>query len=130
MSCIYIYTYIYIYREREREKERESILNLLKEANNPKNVTRKWNIANHQSNAGYGAGDEIIYRTEVLKSNLCYYNDAYILVTGDITIIGHQEAQVAFKNCAPFTKCTTKIDETTIDDAEILDLVTPMYNLI
>ena len=102
----------------------------MKEAKDPRYVTRKWNIANHQSNADYGAGDEIIYSTEVLKSNLCYYNDAYILVTDDITIIGHQEAQVAFKNCAPFTKCTTKIDETTIDDAEILDLVTPMYNLI
>ena len=102
----------------------------MKEANNPIYVTRKWNIDNYQSNADYGAGDEIIYSTEVLKSNLCYYNDAYILVTGDITIIGHQEAQVAFKNCAPFTKFTTKIDETTIDDAEILDLVTPMYNLI
>ena len=102
----------------------------MKEANNPIYVTRKWNIDNYQSNADYGAGDEIIYSTEVLKSNLCYYNDAYILVTGDITFIGHQEAQVAFKNCVPFTKCTTKIDETTIDDAEILDLVTPMYNLI
>ena len=88
----------------------------MKEANNPIYVTRKWNIDNYQSNADYGAGDEIIYSTEVLKSNLCYYNDAYILVTGDITIIGHQEAQVAFKNCARF--------------AEILDLVTPMYNLI
>ena len=33
-------------------------------------------------------------------------------------IIGHQVTQVAFKNCAPFTKCITKVDETTIDDAE------------
>ena len=38
--------------------------------------------------------------------------------------------QAAFKNCAPFTKCTTKIDGTTIDDAEDLCLVIPMYNLI
>ena len=52
------------------------------------------------------------------------------MVTGHITIIGHQETQVAFKNCAPFTKCITKIDETTIDDAENLGLVTTMYNLI
>ena len=40
------------------------------------------------------------------------------------------ETQVAFKNCAPFTKCITKIDGTTIDDAENLDLVMPMYSLI
>ena len=38
--------------------------------------------------------------------------------------------QVAFKNCAPFTKCFTKIDETTIDDAEDLYSVMPMHNLI
>ena len=38
--------------------------------------------------------------------------------------------QVAFENCAPFTKCITKIDETTIDDAEDLDSVMPVYNLI
>ena len=37
---------------------------------------------------------------------------------------------MSFKNCVPFTKCITKIDGTTIDDAEYLDLVMPMYNLI
>ena len=39
-------------------------------------------------------------------------------------------AQVAFTNCAQFTKCITKIDGTTIDNAEDLDLVMTMYNLI
>ena len=38
--------------------------------------------------------------------------------------------QVSFKNCTSFTKCITKIDETTINDAEHLDLVMPMYDLI
>ena len=38
--------------------------------------------------------------------------------------------QVAFRNCAPFTKCVTKIDGTTKDDAENLVLVMPMYNQI
>ena len=38
--------------------------------------------------------------------------------------------QVAFKNCAPFTKSFTKIDRTTIDDTEDLDLFLPMYSLI
>ena len=38
--------------------------------------------------------------------------------------------QVAFQNCASFTKCITKIDETTIDDAEDLDLVMSVYNLV
>ena len=58
------------------------------------------------------------------------FNNAYILVRCDITIIGHQVTQVAFKNCATFTTCITKIDETIIDDAENLDLIMPTYNLI
>ena len=50
------------------------------------------------------------------------YNDAYILVRSDISIAGHNlVTEVAFKNCAPFTKCMIKIDGTTIDDAEDLD---------
>ena len=56
-------------------------------------------------------------------------NDAYILVRGDITVVAAPATQLAFKNCAPFTKCITKVDET-IDDAEDLDLVMPMYHLI
>ena len=67
--------------------------------------------------------NETIYNTEVLKSNLCNYNDVYIL------IIGHNVIQVAFKNCASLNKCITKIDGITIDDAEDLDLVMPIYNL-
>ena len=110
--------------------EHQKILNLLNEASDSKFVTRKWNIVNDQSNANYDVGNEIIYNTEVLKSNLCDYNDAYILVRMDIIVTVAPATQVAFKNCAPFTKCITKIDETTIDDAEDLDLVMPMYNLI
>ena len=57
-----------------------------------------------------------------------YANCRTLLVRGDIIIIGHQATQAAFKNCAPFTKCVTKIAGTAIHDAE--DLVMPMYNLI
>ena len=54
--------------------EHQKILNLLNEANDFKFVKRKWNIVNDHSNANYGVGNEIIYNTEVLKSNLCDYN--------------------------------------------------------
>ena len=74
--------------------------------------------------------NEIAYNTEISKSNLCDYNDAYILVRGDINVVAAPATQVAFTNCAPFTKCIKNIDETTIDDAEHLDLVMPIYNLI
>ena len=102
----------------------------MNEASDFKFLTRKWNIFNDQSNANYDVGNEIIYNTEVLKSNFCNYNDAYILIRGNITIIGYQVTQIAFKNCAPFIKCITKFDGTTIDNEEDLDSVMPMHNLI
>ena len=65
-----------------------------------------------------------------MKSNLCDYNNAHILVRGDLTIKGHHVTQVALKTCAPFTKCIKKILGTTIDDTEDLDLIMSMYNLL
>ena len=77
--------------------ELQKLLNLLKEANYSKLVTRKWNIANDLSNANYDGGDETICNTKVLKSNFCNCNDACILVRGDIANIGYQSTQAAFK---------------------------------
>ena len=96
---------------------------ILNEADNSKFVATKWNIINDQSNAKHDLGNEIIYNTEVSKFKVCNYKDTYILVRIGITIIGHNVTQVAFKNCAPFTKCIA-----TVDDAE--DLVILHYNLI
>ena len=66
----------------------------------------------------------------MLKSSLSYFNDAYILVEGDIPVIKVHSIQVSFKNCEPCTKCIIKLDITTIDDADYLDLLLPMYNLM
>ena len=66
---------------------------------------------------------------ESKKYNLYNYNDAYILVRGDTTVVGASATQVVFKSCALFTKFITKLDETKKDDAEDLELVMPMYNL-
>ena len=60
-----------------------------------------------------------MYNAEVLKSNPCNYKDVYILVKGNIvTTALNNPTLVAFKKYAPFIKCITKIDGTTIDDAE------------
>ena len=66
----------------------------------------------------------------MLKFSLCNYKEAYIIVRDDITIIGHNVTEAAFKNCASFIKCIKKIDVTAIDDAEDLDLIMPMNNLL
>ena len=99
--------------------EKQKILSFLNEASDYKFVTRKWNIVNDQSNANYDVGNEIISNTEILKSHLCDYNDAYILVKGDITVTEAHATQVSFKNISTAT-----------DDAEDLYLVMPMYILI
>ena len=107
----------------------QKILNLLNEVSNSKFLTEKLNILNDHSNAHYDARNEIIYNPEVLKSTLCDQNDVHVLLIGDITITGDNRAEVAFRNCASFIRCIAKIDATTIDDAEDLDLVMPIYNL-
>ena len=67
--------------------QHQKILNLLNEANDSKFVTRKWNIVNDNSKANYDATTEITNNTVVLKYNFCDYNDAYILVKCDITVV-------------------------------------------
>ena len=88
-------------------------------------------IVNDNSTTNYGVKNyEITHNIEVLKPSFCDYNDPYILVRGDISFVGRGITQVAFKNCILFTKCITKTDGTTIGDAENLDLIMPMYNLL
>ena len=76
----------------------------------------------------------------MLKSSLCDYSDAYILVKGTITLVGkgadaaaiqpdRSDKQVIFKNSAPFTDNITEINKTQIDNAKDLDVVMLMYNL-
>ena len=77
----------------------------------------------------------------MLKSSLCDYSDAYILVKGTTTITGAEADAAArkaderikgvtFKNCAPFTNCISEINNTQVDKAKDIDIVMPMYNLI
>ena len=117
--------------------ETQKIVNLFGNADKEslKLATRKWYVINDQNNKDYGDGDEngttIKFETKVIKSNLCDYSDAHILVTGDITVSnGDANTKVAFKNCAPFTKCVTHVNVEHVDNADDLDIVMPMCNLI
>ena len=71
----------------------------------------------------------------MLTSDLCDFSDAYIVVKGDITLEGNTDANkrnknLVFKNKAPFLNCVSKINGIKIDNAEDLDFVMPMYNLL
>ena len=80
--------------------------------------TRKRIEVNDLSGSQYSVNKNIRSKTPMLRSELCDYSDAYIVVKGKTGPF------------APFIKCITKIDGTAIDDAEDLDLVMPMYNLL
>ena len=67
---------------------------------------------------------------QTIKSSLCDYCDAFILVTGNITVAANNDTYVAFKNCAPFSTCTTKINDMFVDEANHIYIAMPMYNLI
>ena len=72
----------------------------------------------------------------MLRSSLCNYNDAYILVSGTITVSelaadeGNNSIQVVFKNCALFTHCISEKNNTQIDNPKDIDVVMPMHNLM
>ena len=120
--------------------EYQKITNLLDNASNQpcKFKTRKWVEIIDDLRETYTDAD-IKFKTTML--NLCDYADAYILAKGTITITGERnddaarqaderDKGVTFKNCAPFTKCISRINNTDIDNAQDIDIVMPMYNLI
>ena len=102
--------------------------------------TRIWVEISDESRRNY-VNSDIRFKTTIIRSNLCDYGDSYILVKGTITITGagansgegqadERNKGVTFKNCAPFTKCISRINNTDIDNAHDIDIVMPMYNLI
>ena len=117
--------------------ETQKIANLLGDADNEssKFATKKWYVINDQNNADYGEGNEdsitVKFENKVIKSNLCDFSDAYILLTGNITAAGGDtNTRVAVKNCVPFTKYITHINDEHVDNADSLDIIMSMYNLI
>ena len=119
--------------------EYEKIANLLDHASNKtsKFRTKNWVEINDESKRAYDVGSEIKFKTTMLKSRLSDYSDAYIHVRGTIHNIAAEGAaannnnkKVIFRNCAPFTKCISEINNTDLDNAKGLDIVMAMYNLI
>ena len=83
----------------------------------------------------YNENKSIRFKTPMLRSNLCDHADAYILVNGTITVAGNrprdrQNRPLTLKNNAPFVSCITRINNELIEDADDLDIVLPMYNLL
>ena len=120
--------------------EYAKIANLIDDATNQpsKFRTRNWVEINDESRGAYDVNSQIKFKTKMLKSSLCDYSDAYILVKGTISLnntaaadaaVNNTNKKVIFKNCAPFTNCISEINNTQIGNAKDIDIVMPMYNL-
>ena len=113
--------------------EIQTIINLLNHSSNEESkfATKKWYVIDSQTTKGkYKQGDTIKFETETIKLSLCDYSDAFILVPGNITVNATNNTVVAFKNCAPFCTCKTKINDIFVDEANHIYIAMPMYNLI
>ena len=104
-------------------------------------VTREYVRVNSLCNT-YNENKSIRFKTPMLRSNLCDYSDAYILVKGTITVTAprvnngannirdKRNRPLILKNNAPFVSCITRINGELIEDADDLDIVMSMYNLL
>ena len=142
--------------------EFQKIINLLDITSDdkdlPRFVTKKWIEVYDQSEKNYNVNKEIRIKTPMLRSDLCDFSDAYIVVKGNITVTkktftaddidapnntaanatatnnannnAFGEKKLVFKNNAQFINCISKINDIKIDNAEDLDVVMPTYNLL
>ena len=104
-------------------------------------ITREYVRVNSLSNT-YNENKSIRFKTPMLRSNLCGYSDAYILVKGTITVTASganngannirdkRNRPLILKNNASFVSCITIINGELIEDADDLDIVMCMYNLL
>ena len=88
--------------------------------------TRNWIEINDESRGAYNVNSQITFKTTMLKSSLCDYSDAYILVKGTISVnntatvgaaVNNTNKKVIFKTCAAFTNCINKINNIQVDNA-------------
>ena len=123
--------------------EYQKITNLIGTTPNevPRFITKKWVEVHDQASSAedrYKPSKQIRFKRSLLRSDLCDFSGAYIVVKGTITLtktdgrgfIDIRNRFLAFKNNAPFTNCISKINNVLIDNAEDLDIVMPVYNLL
>ena len=99
-------------------------------------ITKKWIEVLDQSGETYNTNKQMRFKTSMLRSDLCDLSDAYIVVKGTVTVSADERyrdemnRQVILKNNVPFISCISKINGVLVENAEDLDIVMPMYNLL
>ena len=110
---------------------------LLNDSTLSKFVAKNWMEINDLSSGQYSVNKNIRSAISMLRSDLCGYSNTYIVLKGTIDLLAaaanennRAKESVAFKNNVPFRSCTSKINTTLRDNAEDLDIVMPIYNLL
>ena len=118
--------------------EYQKIANLLNDGSSKpsKFKTRNWVEINDEARGTYSPNKQIKFNTSMLRSSLCDYSDPY---KGNIAVnktaaagadANNTNKKVISKNCASFTNCVSKINNTDIDKTKYIDIVMPICNLI
>ena len=103
--------------------EYQKMANLIDDTSNQpsKFRTRNWVEINDESRGAYKVSSQIKFKTKMLKSSLCDYSGAYIIVKVTISVnntaaagaaVNNVNKKVIFKNCTPFTNCISEINNT------------------
>ena len=121
--------------------EYQKIINILDNTTNvpTKFRTKNWVEINDKSRGMYNTNSQIRFKTLMLRSRLCTYSDANILFKGTIAVTNtaatgkaanNANENVTFKNFVSFTSFISRVNNMQIDDAQYINVVMPMYNLI
>ena len=109
------------------------------EINDESQAAYNNNNNNNNSNNNNEINNNIKYKMSMIRTNLCDFSDAYLLFKGTISVsniaalgaaVNNTNKEMIFESCAPFSNCITKINNTQGENAEYIDIVLPMYNLI
>ena len=105
----------------------------------PRFITKKWIQVHDQSDTAenrYKPRKQIRFKSSMLRSDLCDYSDAYTVAKGVATVSADKrdrdemDRDFILRNNAPFISCISKINGVLIENAEDLDVVMTMYNLL
>ena len=121
--------------------EYQKIINLLDNTTNQptKFGSKNWVEINDELRGAYNKDNHIRFKTSMLRLSLCDYSDAYILVKGTITVVNtaanaaganNFNKKVIFKKYELFTTCISRINNALVDNAQYIDVVMPIYDLI
>ena len=102
----------------------------------PRFINKKWTEVHNQTGETYNTNKQIRFKTSMLRSDLCDFSDAYIVVKGIVTVSvderdrDEMNRQVILKNNARFVSCISKTNGVLVENAEDLDIVMTVYILL